>query len=494
MPGRLLRALPVVAAVLLVAPSQEAQAQNELFVTNNGNNSVTVYARTANGNVVPVRTLAGAATKLDGPIGLAVDTVNNELFVANDNTDSITAYPLTANGNVAPVRTIVGAGTGLSVPVGLAVDAVNNELIVANQGGAASSVTVYARTANGNASPVRTIAGAATGLDRAQGLALDTVNNEIFVQNNGATILAYARTANGNAAPLRTLSGAAAGFNNNAYGIAVDTVNNELVVADQINSILVFARTANGNTAPLRTITGAATGLNFPEDVAVDTVNNELVVANASGNSVTVYSRTASGNAAPLRTISGAATALNSPFFVAVTTGTPPAGAQLNTVAPCRLADTRDPVGPYGGPALIANADRTFVVTTKCGIPVGARAVAFNFTVTQPTAQGDLRVFPGGVGLPLVSVINWKAGHLPCEITKLQKSSDYNACRGNCSIGVLNLWRRREPDGREYVSTNLDFVLFDATASWMPIVQCRNKLSVVLMLKLWLNETIMMYV
>jgi DNA-binding beta-propeller fold protein YncE len=406
----ILRAFPVIAAVFLVASGRAAQAQNELFVTNNGNDSVTVYSRSTSGNVAPLRALAGNATGLNGPIGVAVDTVNNELFVANDNTDSITVYPLTANGNVTPTRTIAGAGTGLSVPVGLTVDPVNNELIVANQGGAATSITVYARTANGNASPVRTIAGAATGLDRAQGLALDTVNGEIFVQNNGATITVYARTANGNAAPLRTLSGAATGFNNNAYGIAVDTVNNELVVADQINSILVFARTASGNTAPLRTISGAATGLNFPEDVAVDTVNNELVVANASGNSVTVYSRTASGNAAPLRTASGVATALNSPFFVAVTTGAPPAGAQLNTVTPCRLADTRDPVGPYGGPALAANADRTFVITTKCGIPPGARAVAFNFTITQPTGLGDLRVFPGGVGLPLVSVINWRPG------------------------------------------------------------------------------------
>jgi hypothetical protein len=80
------------------------------------------------------------------------------------------------------------------------------------------------------------------------------------------------------------------------------------------------------------------------------------------------------------------------------------------TLAPCRVADTRSPIGPYGGPALAANADRTFVIANQCGIPLGARAVAFNFTVTQPTALGDLRVVPGGVGLPLVSVMNWRPG------------------------------------------------------------------------------------
>jgi hypothetical protein len=80
------------------------------------------------------------------------------------------------------------------------------------------------------------------------------------------------------------------------------------------------------------------------------------------------------------------------------------------TVSPCRVGDTRNPIGPYGGPALAANADRTFVIANQCGIPLGASAVAFNFTVTQPTALGDLRAVPVGVGLPLVSVMNWRSG------------------------------------------------------------------------------------
>ena len=45
-----------------------------------------------------------------------------------------------------------------------------------------------------------------------------------------------------------------------------------------------------------------------------------------------------------------------------------------------------------------------------CGVPADAVAVAFNFTITQPTDAGDLRVFPGGGGLPLVSTLNWRPG------------------------------------------------------------------------------------
>ena len=180
MTNRFLRSIYFILAILSGAGTSAVWAQNELFVTDQGNNSVTVYPRTANGNVAPLRTLAGAATGLNGPLGLAVDTVNNELIVTNNNNNSVTVYLLTANGNVAPLRTLVGAATGLNFPTGLAVDTVNNELIVANSN---NSITVYGRTANGNVGPLRTLVGAATGLNGSQGVAVDTVNNELVVAN-----------------------------------------------------------------------------------------------------------------------------------------------------------------------------------------------------------------------------------------------------------------------------------------------------------------------
>ncbi|HEY2930784.1 MAG TPA: matrixin family metalloprotease [Acidobacteriota bacterium] len=87
-----------------------------------------------------------------------------------------------------------------------------------------------------------------------------------------------------------------------------------------------------------------------------------------------------------------------------------PAGVNFHTVTPCRVADTRNAAGPYGGPALSANTDRTFTVATQCGIPITARAISGNITVTQPTNIGDLRLYPGGTSLPLVSNINFRTG------------------------------------------------------------------------------------
>ncbi len=79
------------------------------------------------------------------------------------------------------------------------------------------------------------------------------------------------------------------------------------------------------------------------------------------------------------------------------------------TLVPCRLLDTRNPNGPYGGPALSALSSRTFVAGGQCGVPAGAKALSFNITVTLATAQGNLRVYPAGVASPLVSVINYLA-------------------------------------------------------------------------------------
>jgi len=320
------------ALVVLGGYLPPAWAQNELFVGNNNTqgfgsnpNSVTVYTRTASGNTAPIRNLSGPATDLGAPGSVFVDTTNNELVVGNTvGIGYVTVYsPATTNGNTAPIRTLSGAATGINTPYGVFVDAVNDELFVANNG--LASITVYSRTANGNTAPIRTLTGAATGLSAPFGIFVDTVNNELVVVNSGPSITVYSRTASGNTAPIRTLSGAATGMSFPS-GVFVDTMNNELVVGDQLNTavslgaVRVYSRTANGNTAPIRTITGAATGLNRPVGVVVDTVNNEILAANSDGWSVTAYARTANGNAAPLRTLVGASTQLDQPYFLAITT------------------------------------------------------------------------------------------------------------------------------------------------------------------------------
>jgi Calx-beta domain/FG-GAP-like repeat len=80
------------------------------------------------------------------------------------------------------------------------------------------------------------------------------------------------------------------------------------------------------------------------------------------------------------------------------------------SVSPCRVLDTRDPAGDYGGPALVAGRSRAFTLAGQCGIPASATAVAVNLTVTQPSAQGSLRLYPADEPLPSTSTLNYAPG------------------------------------------------------------------------------------
>ena len=79
-------------------------------------------------------------------------------------------------------------------------------------------------------------------------------------------------------------------------------------------------------------------------------------------------------------------------------------------VPPCRVLDTRNPSGPYGGPALLAGQSRTVTLAGQCGIPASAQAVTVNVAVTQPTAAGNLRLYAAGTTAPSASSLNYSAG------------------------------------------------------------------------------------
>lgn len=84
-----------------------------------------------------------------------------------------------------------------------------------------------------------------------------------------------------------------------------------------------------------------------------------------------------------------------------------PPGRSFYTITPCRAVDTRNPAGPFGGPALSAGASRTFAIAGRCGIPATANSVSANVTVTQPASGGFVVTFPGGSFPPLTSLIDF---------------------------------------------------------------------------------------
>ena len=82
----------------------------------------------------------------------------------------------------------------------------------------------------------------------------------------------------------------------------------------------------------------------------------------------------------------------------------------FHSVSPCRVVDTRDPPGPFGGPPLAAGAARSFTIAGRCGIPATAKSVSLNITIDQPTSLGHITLFPAGKSIPLVSNLNFRVG------------------------------------------------------------------------------------
>jgi hypothetical protein len=95
-----------------------------------------------------------------------------------------------------------------------------------------------------------------------------------------------------------------------------------------------------------------------------------------------------------------------------VTIGQTGASLQLLTVAPCRIIDTRNANGPFGGPYIAGRTSRTITVpSSSCGIPTTAVAYSLNITVVPRTGTlGYLTVWPNGQPQPDVSTLNSPGG------------------------------------------------------------------------------------
>jgi hypothetical protein len=75
-------------------------------------------------------------------------------------------------------------------------------------------------------------------------------------------------------------------------------------------------------------------------------------------------------------------------------------------VTPCRIADTRNPVGPFGGPAMAANVPREFPLPGACGLPINASAYSLNMSVVPLGPLGFLAAWPNGQFQPNVATLN----------------------------------------------------------------------------------------
>lgn len=299
--------------------------------------------------------VAGDDVDLTGgyDITLTVDDPPAPVMVVLNEAKTITVYPASADGNVSPLRTIAGPHTLLNRPIHLVV--AGDRIVVCDD----NAIDVFALSASGDASPITRIAGPATGLVGARSVVVS--NGEIYVVQNNQTISVFPLTASGNVTPTRTITNT--GTMNELQAV-ID--HDEIYLLEgrpgvlsipPVGTVVVFPVAASGDTAPTRVMQLAPSPDLAPEGLAIrgdelfvlmaSTIDvmprgadgevaplrslsplsgvfqmvefrNELYVAGFRGDRVLVFSADASGTVAPTRTISGPSTQLAEPLAVAV--------------------------------------------------------------------------------------------------------------------------------------------------------------------------------
>ena len=283
-------------------------ARREIYAVNNDiEDSLMVFPYEGTGNAKPKRALLIP----HGAWGIALNKARAEfsLSIQDGSTNAVVTYDREAQGFDPPKRVLHGVGTGLADPHGIHVDDARGEMFVSNWGSwnvrlgrytttigekvdppggsfREPSITVYASDAQGNAKPLRTIQGPATGMNWPSGIDLDPASGELVVANNAAdSLLFFRRTDSGNVRPARVIRGRRTGLNR-PMAVAIDRKNRELWVANfGDHTALVFDLAASGNAAPKRIVRNApagtpTAGFGNPITVAYDSRRGELLVPN----------------------------------------------------------------------------------------------------------------------------------------------------------------------------------------------------------------------
>jgi hypothetical protein len=160
----------------------------------------------------------------------------------------------------------------------------------------------------------------------------------------------------------------------------------------------------------------AGTGWTCPGTAANNCTRSDSLSGGASYPAITVTVNVAANATSPqVNSVSvsgGGSVTANTTDSTVITA----AGAQalrFVPITPCRIADTRDATGPFGGPIISGGSSRDFIIpNSTCSIPATAQAYSLNVAVVPGTPLGYLTLYPAGQGRPLASTLNSLDGRI----------------------------------------------------------------------------------
>src|SRR5438309_4280318 len=190
----------------------------ELYSVSGETGTLNVFSLDSTGNVGPARRLRGVMPRASA--GVFLDVKSDELFITTEHVNRISVYPRTFQEDQEPLRFIQGPVTGLGDPHGIYIDGTTNESFVSNHGNwgetqpgegevrgpdsltrtslgynvpgrvvplnpstgkfLGPSITVHSRSASGNTPPLRIIHGPHTQLSLPDGIYRDPGSGDII--------------------------------------------------------------------------------------------------------------------------------------------------------------------------------------------------------------------------------------------------------------------------------------------------------------------------
>ena len=394
-------------------------ATNKLYATNRADGTVSVIDGATN---LVIKTLTVGAH----PVGADANPLTNRIYIANygnrlGNTVSV------INGSTDQVIDTITVQYG---PILAAVDPVTNKIYVVNRcstdphdcvtdgSGVNGSLSVIDGTNN-------TVTNTVALEQLPSAILLNTVTNKIYVGNSCGTDPSC--IANGNANTIgtitvvdgATLTTSTVTAGKGTTGMAVNPVANEIYMTNSTDNTVTFINGVTLNTTTLAVGTA-------PADVEVNPDTYKIYVTNNGSNTLTTIDGVSHGENT-LGVGGGPASAVVNPVTnriyvintndntVSVVAGASSDAAQFVPVTPCRVVDTRNPNGPFGGPPLTGGSYRSFVLPMgNCNLPATAAGYSLNVTLVPPSNHpiAYLTIWPTGELQPLVSTMNSLDGRI----------------------------------------------------------------------------------
>ncbi len=454
---------------------------NKIYVTNLCGNDVTCNS-------------AGTVTVIDGvgnntttvnvgvrPFGVAVNPVTNKIYVANQCGNDLTC-------NSAGTVTVIDGATNNTVtvsvgvsPNAIAVDKMTNKIYVGNVGCINSSPCPNPGTVTVIDGATNSTITVSVGVNP-YSVAADEATNKIYVVNHCGNGNGYCGSGTVTVIDGATNSTTTVSVGQEPYWVAVDAVINKIYVTNLCGNDPQCSGV--GTLTVIDGATNNTTSVNvgfYPFGVAVDSVTNKIYVANTCtscdirSGTVTVIDGV-TNNTVPVAVVGDGAESVavnattdriyvtNDADVVSIIAGD--TALQFVPVTPCRLVDTRNPNGEFGGPPIQSHTSRSFTIpdNQSCNVPSIALAYSLNVTLVpiQNEWVGYLTLFPTGDLTPLASTMNSWDGRIKANAAIVQAGTS-----GAVSVFVNSTTN-------VVLDINGYFTLAsDSTLAFYPLAPCR---------------------